>query len=122
MTADPQLICVVDDEPSVRRALGRHLRSLGYSSRQFGSGQELLANGRCDDVGCFVIDISMPEMNGYEVARRLKETAPDTPVILITAREEERERWRAQGTSAIGLLLKPFSNRELTAALKLALG
>ena len=120
-TTEPKLVYVVDDEPSVRRALGRLLRSLGYRSREFASGHGLLTRGRFDTAACFVIDINMPQMNGYELSRRLEKAAPNTPIILITAGVEEQERWREEKTAAVGLLLKPLSERQLTTALKEAL-
>ena len=121
IVTERQLVYVVDDEPSVRRALGRQLRSLGYRSREFASGRELFASGRWAKAACLVVDINMPDMNGYEVARRLAEAAPASPVILITGFTDELERWRLQKTSAINLLLKPFVEQELIEVLRQAL-
>ncbi len=64
----------------------------------------------------------MPELNGYGLAERLKEAAPEVPVILISARAEERDRWRELAPQAIGFLPKPFSDRELSELLETALG
>jgi FixJ family two-component response regulator len=115
------LVYVVDDELSVCRSLGRLLRSLGLRSREFGSARELLTDEGCAEAACFVIDVHMPEMGGYELVKRLEEAAPASPVILITARAEESDRWREKAASALVLLLKPFSDQELITALKQAL-
>ncbi len=121
MFSEADLIYVVDDEASVRRSLGRLLRSLGLRSLEFASGAELLADERCAEASCILIDVHMPQMTGYELARRLSAAAPNSQIIFITALAEELDRWRTEDTSAIALLLKPFSEEELRAALRPAL-
>ena len=64
----------------------------------------------------------MPGMNGYELASRIAEESPELPVIFITAQGEEVDRWPTVSTSAVALLVKPFSEEEPIAALKKALG
>lgn len=122
MSSGLPLVHVVDDDPSVGRSLGRLLRSLGLRARTFASGKELLGDARRSEAACFVVDVHMPEMNGYELAKRLGEVAPESPVIFITARVEETDRWQEQPAAAVALLLKPFSESELVAALRKALG
>lgn len=116
MSTTPPFICVVDDDPSVRRALGRLLRSFGLAATAFGSASELLADERRRDAACFVLDIQLPETNGFELARRLATEGTSAPVIFITA---HREGTTAERASASGgcLLAKPFDDRELLAAL-----
>lgn len=122
MSAEPHLVYVVDDEASVRRSLGRLLTSNGLRRREFASGRELLADERCAEATCFVVDIYMEEMNGYELAKRLEIVAAGSPVILMTARAEESTRWRKEAPAAVALLIKPFSEQELVAVLEQALG
>lgn len=116
------LVHVVDDDPSVRRSLGRLLRSLGLRAGSFASGPELLSAAPRDEAECFVVDVHMPGMSGYELAQQLAEARPDSPVILISAHMEEANRWMREAPKAVAFLLKPFSERELVTALDRALG
>lgn len=118
--SEAHTVYVVDDEASVRRSLCRLLRSLGLVSRPFASGTELLSDEHLAEAACIVVDIHMPEMDGYELARRLAVTAPDSGIIFISAAARELDHWRSLGTPAIALLLKPFSEEELSAAVRQA--
>lgn len=122
MEAPSILVCVVDDDPSVGRSLGRLLRSHGLRSRTFVSGSDLLANQCLSEVACVLIDLHMPEMGGLDLADRLAATAPGVPRILVTAEDEEAIRRRAKSTFGAAVLIKPFSQAELLAALEAALG
>ena len=115
------IVCVVDDDPSVLRALGRLLRSLGLEPAAFASAGELLADPRRRDAACFLLDVHLPAMNGFELARRLAAEETTAPVIFITAHPEETTvRARAAGGST--LLRKPFDDCDLIEALRLAIG
>jgi FixJ family two-component response regulator len=116
------LICVVDDDPSVVRSLGRLLASYGLTSRPFTSPQRFLAEEGFSGANCLIVDIHMPRMSGYELANQLADERPDLPIIFITAQSEERDRWRHRAGSAVALLVKPFSDQELTSSLEQALG
>ena len=110
------LVCIVDDDASVRRALQRLLRSCGVASRVFASARELLADDRRRDAACFLLDVQLPGMNGFELADRLAAEGTGVPVIFITAHLEGV----AEGSPALHgrpLLAKPFDDRELLAAL-----
>jgi FixJ family two-component response regulator len=116
------LVVVVDDDPSVRRSLGRLLRSFGFRSREFAAGAELLASAELSAADCFILDVHMPEMDGYELTNRLTAVRPDAPLLLITARIEELERQGKDPSPALALLLKPFSDDQLLGAIEQALG
>lgn len=118
---DSPLICIVDDDPSVGRSLSRFVRSCGLSPRQYTSPELLLAERDYVEASCLIVDIHMPRMNGYELADRVAETAPELPVIFITAQAEESGRWQKRTHSAVALLVKPFLAGELNAALEAAL-
>ena len=115
------IVCVVDDDSSVRRALGRLLRSYGVRPITFGSAEELLGDPRRRDAACFLLDVQMPAMGGFELARRLAAEETAAPVIFITAHVEETDAlaWAAGGRA---LLRKPFDDRDLVAALRDAIG
>ena len=116
------LVCVVDDDPSVVRSLGRLLSSYGLRTRQYTSPQTFLRQKGYADADCLILDIHMPQMSGYELANRLSRESPEVPIILITAQAEELNRWQDTASAAIALLIKPFSHRELGTSLERALG
>lgn len=122
MSSKLPLVYVVDDEPSVRRSLARLLRSLGLESREFASGPELLAHDQRAEAASLVVDIHMPRMSGYDLVENLAAAGLSIPVIFITARAEEVDRWQEKPSAAVALLIKPFSEGELVAALERALG
>jgi FixJ family two-component response regulator len=118
----PPLIHVVDDDPSVCRALKRLLRSWGMQVRTFESGQEFLsAQSSPHDADCSVIDVQMPGMTGLEVQERMKCAGMDLPVIFITAHEEEGVEEHALRDGAVGFLRKPFSDEVLVGLIRNAL-
>lgn len=116
------LIHIVDDDPSVGRALKRLLRSWGMRVRTFECGGAFLsALGRSLDVDCVVIDIQMPEMTGLEVQERMNRAGMDVPVIFITAHEEDGIEAHASNAGAAGFLRKPFTEEALVGLIRNAL-
>ena len=108
------LIAIVDDDPSVRRALQRLLRSFGLRAETFHSGEGLLrALASSQRFGCAVMDVQMPGMNGLEVQRRLALLGIALPLVFITAHEEEGIAERAMAAGAVGFLQKPFTDESL---------
>ena len=106
------LIAIVDDDPSVCRALERLVRSLGFTGATFNNGEDFLQrvwsvpSFRPD---CVVLDIHMPGITGIEVQRRLAGTG--LPVVLITAHDDARLREEGLAAGAIALLRKPFNDQ-----------
>jgi FixJ family two-component response regulator len=118
----PPLIHVVDDDPSVCRALKRLLRSWGMQVRTFESGQEFLsAQSSPHDADCSVIDVQMPGMTGLEVQDHMNRAGIDVPVIFITAHEEEGVEEHALRAGAVGFLRKPFTDEALVGLIRDAL-
>ena len=107
-------VAIVDDDPSVGRALGRLVRSLGMQSATFTSGEEFFravaASWKPD---CVVLDVQMPEMNGLEVQQQIVELEFAVPVIFITAHEDRGVAERVIAAGAVGLLYKPFDDESL---------
>jgi FixJ family two-component response regulator len=107
-------IYIVDDDPSVAKALRRLLHSWGMQVRTFASGEELLsALSRSHEMDCLVIDVQMPGMTGLEVLERMKRSGKNLPVIFITAYEEEGMEEKAMRAGAIGFLRKPLPEKDL---------
>ncbi|MGY2733895.1 response regulator transcription factor [Sphingomonas sp. UYP23] len=102
----PQRIAIVDDDASVRRAMGNLVESLGYQAQVFDSGRSLLEED-LSRFGCVISDLQMPGMSGLELQRALIDVAPDMPFVVMTAFAEERLRKRALNAGARAFLEKP---------------
>ena len=111
-------VLVVDDEPAVREALERILRLDGYEVELATNGKDAirrLANAPADAV---LLDVLMPELDGLEVCRRLRDTGDRTPVLMLTARDAVGERVAGLEAGADDYLAKPFALEELLARLR----
>lgn len=121
MTGAERTIAVVDDEASVRVALGRLLRLAGYGISAFASGEELLASLDARVPSCVVLDVHLPGLSGFEVEQRLRAAYPALPVVFITASDDRAHMRTALEARGARLLRKPFSNDALVAAVRAAL-
>ncbi len=113
MTEDKAVVYVVDDDPSVRKALERLLRSAGYNAMTFASAPEFLDFTCPDRPGCLILDIKMPELSGLELQDRLSEKGLFLPIIFITGHGTVPASVRAFKAGAMDFLQKPFQDREL---------
>lgn len=120
MTAAP-LIAIVDDDPSMRMAIMRLVRSLGHEARGFASAEDFLQSADLGDAACVITDIQMPGMSGIELQRHLAVHRTGLPVILITARTEADLEARARASGAFCFLRKPFAADALIVCLDKAL-
>jgi FixJ family two-component response regulator len=113
-------LAVVDDDASVRVALGRLLRIAGYDVTTFESGAELLE--LLDRVpACLLLDVHVPGLTGFEVQARLRAQGIDPPVVFITASDDVALAAKAREAGGVRLLRKPFSNDALLEAVAAAL-
>lgn len=111
--AGERTVLVVEDEPSLREIVARYLESRGFSVLQAGNGEQALTEAaRRPDL--VVLDLILPGMNGMEVCRRLRGVS-STPIIMLTARAEERDRILGLMAGADDYIVKPFSLAELAA-------
>jgi Response regulator len=115
------LVCVVDDDESVRESLPDLLRELGFAVQAFASAQEFLASPYVAVTRCLILDIAMPRMSGPELQQELTRRGQHMPIIFITARADETVRKQLIDRGAVACLLKPFSEQQLRAALDAAL-
>jgi FixJ family two-component response regulator len=113
VTEEKPVVYVVDDDPSVRKALERLLRSAGHDARTFASASEFLDFSGPDVPGCLILDIKMPGLTGLELQDRLAEKGMSFPVIFITGHGTVPASVRAFKAGAIDFLQKPFSDGEL---------
>ncbi len=113
-------IYIVDDDPSLRKAVQRLLRSTGLDVEAFASAEHFLA-GYSGRSGCLLLDVQLPGLNGLELQERLTLAGSQLPVVFITARDDVRIRTQALAAGAKGFLLKPFDDHALLSALQTAL-
>jgi FixJ family two-component response regulator len=114
------LVCVVDDDESVRESLPDLLREFGLVSHVFATPADFLQSGFVDKAACLILDIAMPGMSGPELRRELLRQGHDIPTIFITA-HEDFSALKDMCEGAVACLLKPFSEAALLEALKRAL-
>ena len=116
----PLRILVVDDEPAVRESLRRALQLEGYGVELAGDGSEALyrLESRELEPDGIVLDVLMPEVDGLEVARRLRRTGSRVPILMLTARDEIADRVAGLDAGADDYLVKPFALEELFARVR----
>jgi|1185.fasta_scaffold59306_2 two-component system response regulator FixJ len=119
-TARP-LVVVVDDDPSIRKALARLLRSASLEVEVFGSAGDLLARNGSLRPACLVIDVHLPDMNGISLLRQLVAAEPGRPVVMITGDRDPELRLRALQEGAAAVLVKPFDEDQLLDEVRRAL-
>ena len=111
-------VAIVDDEESVRVAVGRVLRWAGLDAETFASGDEFLTSTHWPD--CVVLDLHMPGMSGFEVRARLASADVRVPVVIITGHDTPENRQRAEAGGAAAYLLKPVDGQALLDAIRTA--
>lgn len=113
----PPNILAVDDTPANLRLLGGMLRDKGYRVRPVASGAEALQAAAAEPPDLILLDIGMPELDGFEVCRRLKAnpTLQDVPVIFLTAHTDSEHKVKAFACGAVDFVTKPFSFDEVNA-------
>jgi FixJ family two-component response regulator len=119
--ADRPLICVVDDDESVRESLPDLLREFGFAVEAFSSAKDFLASDVVAKTSCLILDVAMPEMSGPDLQRELKRLGRNTPIVFITAHVDDKVRPRVLAQGAVDCLFKPFSQTALLRALEAAI-
>jgi FixJ family two-component response regulator len=115
------LIAVVDDEEAVRIALRRLLRSASFNVETFSSGAEFLESLKDRHPACVVLDLHMPQLNGFAVQARLTGAGCPVPVVVITGHHSAESRERALAGGAAACLPKPVDDKILLDAINRAL-
>src|SRR5712692_2462158 len=121
MTEPTPIVFVVDDDPSVRRAIKRLVGSVGLQVELFGSAQEFLRSKRPDAPSCLVLDIRLPGISGLDFQRELAQANIHIPIIFITAHGDIPMTVRAMKAGAVEFLTKPFRDQDLLDAIQFAL-
>jgi FixJ family two-component response regulator len=115
-------VAVVDDEPAVRKAFGRLLRTVGYESRQFAGAEEFLSALAHERFMCVILDLQMPGLSGLELQSRPAFRQSGVPAIVISARDDGATRAACLAAGALAYLAKPVDDAELLAAIRRAGG
>lgn len=113
-------ILVVEDEEKIGRFLELELIHEGYQVMKAATGREGLEKAESGQADLMVLDVMLPELNGFEVLRRLRKTS-DMPVIMLTARDEVMDKVAGLDGGADDYMTKPFAIEELLARIRLAL-
>jgi two-component system KDP operon response regulator KdpE len=119
MTAQPHIL-VIDDEPQILRALRTILTAKHFLVTTAGRGEDGLALAAATPPDVVILDLGLPDMDGFTVCRRLREWT-QIPIIVLSVREDERDKVRALDQGADDYLVKPFGIEELLARIRVAL-
>ena len=115
------VVFVVDDDPSVGRAIKRLVESVGLQVAQFGSARQFLHNERPGAPSCLVLDVRLPGISGLDFQRQLAEAGIHIPVIFVSAHGDIPMTVRAMKAGAVEFLTKPFRDQDLLDAVQVAL-
>jgi DNA-binding NtrC family response regulator len=121
MSDDNGVACIVDDDPSIRRALSNLLHSAGFGVRTFASAPEYLAAQRPNAPTCLVLDVQLPGLSGLDLQEELAKADTRIPIIFLTGYGDIPMTVRAMKAGAIEFLTKPFKDEDLLRAIQHAL-
>src|SRR5919204_5316814 len=114
-------VLVVDDEDSIRQLVSTVLRYEGFEVETAADGRAAVAAARSFRPDLIVLDVMLPDLDGFEVYRRLPDGRPRTPVLFLTARDRPEDRVRGLTLGADDYVGKPFSLEELVARVRAVL-
>ncbi|MGZ7079928.1 MAG: response regulator transcription factor [Thermoanaerobaculia bacterium] len=115
------IVFVVDDDVSVRESLEALIRTAGWQSETFASAEEFLSRPRVLAPSCLVLDVSLPDLNGLDLQKRVTADRIDMPIIFITAYGDVPMSVQAMKAGAVEFLTKPFGDDVLLGAIRHAI-
>jgi len=115
------LILIVEDDPSIRLGLRKSLSFDGYQVIEAGDGEQGLELAFSQRPDLIVLDVMLPRINGFEVCRTIRRHDKTTPILILSAKEQEYDKITGLEQGADDYITKPFSVRELVARIKAAL-
>jgi FixJ family two-component response regulator len=113
-------VALVDDDASVRKALGRLLSASSFDIKIYGSAQEFLKSITTELPQCLVVDLHMPDLTGLDLQRHLTRAGVNIPTIIMTAHNEPGLRERCRSAGVADFLLKPLNGSTLIGAINSA--
>jgi two-component system KDP operon response regulator KdpE len=120
VTADKGLVLLIEDEPQMRRFLRITLQGSGYRLIEAVAGDDGLTQAATRNPDVVLLDLGLPDIDGLEVTKRLREWT-QIPIIVLSAREQEEDKIKALDAGADDYLTKPFGAGELLARIRVAL-
>src|SRR5258708_38005178 len=111
-------VLVVDDEPNIVDVISMALRYQGFEVAEAGTGAEALSQVRAFRPHLVLLDVMLPDMEGFDVAERLGSQRTDVPIIFLTARDSTEDKVRGLTTGGDDYVTKPFSLEELVARIR----
>lgn len=115
-------ICVVDDEPSICKALKRLLMAAGFNVTTYNSGQQFLDESKETEPDLMVLDMQMPNMTGLDLQKHLLTTGRVIPTIFISANGNDKTKNAAMAAGAVTFFQKPVEESDLLSAIHKSLG
>ena len=121
MSCDIPIVFVVDDDISVRESLESLIRFAGWQPQTFASAQEFLSRPRAFIPSCLVLDVTLPDLNGLDLQKRIATDRIDMPIIFITGHGDVPMSVRAMKAGAVEFLTKPYGDEVLLSAMRQAI-
>ena len=120
MAGGPIAVLIIEDEPAIRRFLRVSLAESGYRVIEAGSGQEAMRRLRLDKPDIIILDLGLPDVDGLDIIREVRQTSP-VPIVVLSSRADERGKVEALDLGADDYVTKPFGIDELMARLRTSL-
>ncbi|MDP9308562.1 MAG: response regulator transcription factor [Actinomycetota bacterium] len=117
MTSQAQVVLIVEDEPSIASFVSLYLKNAGYAVKAVATGSDALAQVESEQPALVVLDLMLPDIDGIEVCRRIRQRR-DIPILMLTARDEDVDKIIGLEVGADDYMTKPFNPRELVARVK----
>ncbi len=111
-------ILIVEDDPQMRELIERGLTAEGYETRAVDNGMDALIALSTEEFGLAAIDVMLPQMSGFEICRRIRQSGSSMPLLLLTARDAVEDRVFGLDAGADDYLTKPFAFVELSARIR----
>ena len=121
MPLDSPIVFVVDDDISVRESLESLIRFAGWQPQTFASAQEFLSHPRVFVPSCLILDVTLPDLNGLDLQKRIATDRIDMPIIFITGHVDVPMAVRAMKAGAVEFLTKPYGDEVLLSAIQQAI-
>jgi FixJ family two-component response regulator len=117
----PPIVFVIDDDISIRESLESLIRCEGWQPELFASAQDFLARPRALSPSCLVLDMTLPDLGGLDLQKRIAADRTDMPIIFISGYGDVPQTVRAMKAGAVEFLTKPFKDNELLGAIRNAI-
>ncbi len=116
--SEARTILLVEDDPALALGLCDTLEFEGFRVLHAKTGAEGMEHAGQGDPDCIILDLMLPDMNGYQICREIRERDPRVPIIMLTARSQEADKIRGLDSGADDYVTKPFSVNELVARIR----